>query len=215
MAIDWQLTIIILLCLISGFGFAWLAVRLTQTAGNTIADAQKAAQAGNQQAAFEASGPGWKLTAGTPIVALYVIAVVCAIGLPAWFIYETQSQDQLITMVVPLANAPSGTKVVESAPRFDGTALYLTAHSCVPASDFVAYGSAEYYPLSFDAEYDRGSRSVKLAVGSKPLGVFNLGTTNQILVPPVSFVSRTSLNDLKLEAPQQQAATAAHAQNGG
>jgi hypothetical protein len=205
MVIDWQLTIIILLCLITGFGFAWLAVRLTQTVGNTIADAQKAGQA---TPAFEIVLPnGWRFNAGTPIVALYAIALVCAIGLPGWFIHETRYQPgSLITLVAPLANAPRSVRVLEGNSYFDGSLLHLFVDPYMKTADFVAF-APEYAPTSISAEFEPTSNSLTVSAAGKTLGRWNVDAANRVLLPTsISLTARAAIEKLNLETPQRQSA---------
>jgi len=74
-------------CLLAGIAFAALAVWLTTRRGNTIQDILSAPQFVNANALKVEIGNKLKLATNIPIVALYLVAAVVAIGLPAYSLY--------------------------------------------------------------------------------------------------------------------------------
>src|SRR5215813_1634360 len=90
------MVLITLICVLTGLGFAALATWLSTTKGNTISDILKANKLENAEAIRVEISKVVSVSSSVPIVAMYVLAVVSAFGLPAFIYWRTLSDSRPI-----------------------------------------------------------------------------------------------------------------------
>ena len=89
---------ILILCIICGAFFAYLAVRLTMTKGNRISDILNSDKFANAEAIRLQILGKVKLSSNIPIVALFVIAAAVAIVLPAMISWKLMQNVPVIML---------------------------------------------------------------------------------------------------------------------
>jgi hypothetical protein len=89
---------IVLLCLLCGGFFAYLATRLHTTKGNTISDILNSQHFADSQAIRVELLDKVKISSNVPIVALYIVAFFVAGALPALISYLTLKDVTTITL---------------------------------------------------------------------------------------------------------------------
>jgi hypothetical protein len=132
-------TATLLACLAAGVIFATLAAWLTTTKGNTISDIAKSPKFGDAEAIKVEILDKVKLSSNLPIVGLYVVAAVVAVGLPAFIYWNTHREASAVVYFSGSVQRPTGGRSVD---------LYLRSE------DNVVKAGTEFFsmPIAFRTE---------------------------------------------------------------
>jgi len=158
----------LILCLVAGLGFAGLATWLTTRKGNTLEEIAKSQGLEKAEAIRLEILDKVKLSSNFPIVGLYVVAAIVAMGLPALMVW-TSSKTELVAVYltgsVQRVHPPNAPVCIEhhSAKPDDGGAFeFPLLFDLQRSSSLVAIESDAYQPLTLTFEFDRLSNSLKV-----------------------------------------------------
>lgn len=94
---------VLVICLCFGLGFAYIALL-------TVRAAEKALTLANQSTTFEVGNI--KVTTGSALVALYIIAAVFGLGIPVYWIYLDSHRDDPVFVETRLDPSPASLTII-------------------------------------------------------------------------------------------------------
>lgn len=188
--IDWQLTVIVLISVSAGLILAGLAVYLSTTQGNTMEAVQRAVQTGAPAALTIELPGGYRMSAGVPVVALYSIAAICAVGLPMYFINATRiTPTTPVTIGGMFDQAPKEMRFIAVHANVNGNVFQLPFITRDGAQDFVADASPEFDSFTITTKYRSSVHGVTVVVGGMELGTWPIDSTNRVDIPPSARIA--------------------------
>lgn len=199
-------------CLFAGIVFAALAVWLTTRRGNTIQDILKASQFAKAEALKVEIEGKLKLATNIPIVALYVLAAVVAIGLPSYTTYLAFQQADTVILqgnladYVKIVDSGGGEKVfiTPTSMYITPTGEFIAALRDTPDPQLIQFEAPFMYPLTLTVQYEKLNRKllVRTASFSKPSVIPIDGKTAQ-LDAPVTITKKTTATLAPPNTPTQ------------
>jgi hypothetical protein len=193
-----QFYFLISVSLLTGIVLASLATWLSTKRGNTISEIIAANEHLPANQALEmAVMDKFKLATGIPVVGLYVVAALCALALPAFFMYLTHLGPQF-DIAATFDDHPTKLQVAEAAKwQADGDGFDITVPAIAPIQYVRIDPGNGFGPLTLSFEVTR-TRQVYYWVNGRaqhgPLdidanGTLHIGTLHLTRVPNIAVTT--------------------------
>jgi hypothetical protein len=162
---------ILIPCMVGGIVFAAIAAWLTTKKGNTISDVLNSQHFDNAEAIKIEIMDKIKLRSNIPIVALYVIAGIVAIGLPAYVYYENKKGDQPVTLHGTILGKERHKKVevVSADMRVEDSGWFNIPLMYRSGSQTVNFQSQYYEPLTLSVTINKEDDSITVSFSNEKL----------------------------------------------
>jgi len=152
---------IIISSLVGGIFFAAIAAWLSTRRGNTISDIVNSQKFAEAEAIKIEIFDKVKLTSNIPIVGLYVVAAIVAIGLPAFYFWQLQQETTIISLSGQVEKDQS--KKVYVAPKEMSIEESGTFEIPIVYSDrrqTINFESPHYSPLTLSISIDKQNNRI-------------------------------------------------------
>ncbi len=158
-------TILVVLCIAGGIAFAGIAAWLTTKKGNTISDVLNSQNMKDAEAIKIEILNKISLRSSIPIVGLYVVAAVVAIGLPAYVYYMNRSGDAPIMLQGRLENIARGDNIfiTPAEMRVQPGGVFRIPLMYRSGSQMVNIESLKYNPLTLTIVMNKDSNTVTVS----------------------------------------------------
>jgi hypothetical protein len=162
---------ILVLCLAGGIAFAGIAAWLTTKKGNTISDVLKSQNLKDAEAIKVEILDKIKLRSNLPIVGLYLIAAVVALGLPAYTLYLNRSGDPSITVQGTFENKKRNDSIliVPTDMRVEPSGVFTIPLLFRSGTQKVNIESQRYEPITLSIKMNRDENSVTVSFSNEKL----------------------------------------------
>jgi hypothetical protein len=161
---------IIIISLIGGIFFAAIAAWLSTRKGNTISDILNSQKFSEAEAIKIEIFNKIKLTSNIPIVGLYVVAAIVAIGLPAFYFWQLQQEVTIISLSGQVEKDQS--KKVYVAPKEMGIEESGTFEIPIVYTNrrqTINFESPYYSPLTLSISIDKQNNRISVYFSNSEL----------------------------------------------
>lgn len=161
---------IIISSLIGGIFFAGIAAWLSTRRGNTISDIVNSQKFANAEAIKIEIFDKVKLTSNIPIVGLYVVAAIVAIGLPAFYFWQLQKEVSIISLSGQVQKDQS--KKVYVAPKEMGieeSGIFEIPIVYTSRRQTINFESPYYSPLTLIISIDKQNNRISVSFSNSEL----------------------------------------------
>lgn len=206
---------ILVSCLVSGILFAGIAAWLSTRRGNTISDILKSQKFENAEAIRLEIFDKVKLSSTIPIVGLYVVAAIVAIGLPVFSFWQLQQEVQIISLSGQINKDPD--KKVYVAPKEMGieeSGLFELPVNYTGRRQTINFESLYYAPLTISISLDKQNNQMTVTFSNAELGEetirlepgrWNYPLKQRITLMPIAPPAGETVANLPSEAPRLSA----------
>ena len=164
-------TLILVLCLIGGIAFAGIAAWLTTRKGNTISDVLNSQNLKDAEAIKVEILDKIKLRSNIPIIGMYLIAAVVAVGLPTYTLYLNRSVDPSITLQGTFENKKRNDSIfiVPTDMRVEPSGMFTIPLMYRSGIQKVNIESQRYDPITLSIKMNRDENSVTVSFSNEKL----------------------------------------------
>lgn len=164
-------TLILVLCLIGGIAFAGIAAWLTTRKGNTISDVLNSQNLKDAEAIKVEILDKIKLRSNIPIIGMYLIAAVVAVGLPTYTLYLNRSVDPSITLQGTFENKKRNDSIfiVPTDMRVEPSGIFTIPLMFRSGIQKVNIESQRYEPITLSIKMNRDENSVTVSFSNEKL----------------------------------------------
>jgi hypothetical protein len=169
-----QFIAVVAMSLVAGVLLAALACWLSTTSGNRISDIER----GGTDAINVQVMDHLKIVSSVPVVALYVVSVACALGLPGYFMYLNRLDTHVMVLEGTFDEIPQQLSVLPDNLHINGNAFAIPLAVTDAEQQFDVNAGQLYAPLTLQMHVVSATRSVYYYVnGARKYGPFDIEGT--------------------------------------